>query len=379
MPIQIIQEHRKPSFGQKLNEGIGRGLEAAQQWADEVKGEKRKKVFADEMKNKFGVDISGMSQEGMEKFATEAYKASEKNKSKKEDLDYISKLFGFDMDQDQENEQIPKETYEYNEKEDVEKPKNALQETNKPDKKNSKINKDDLIPEDKIYAVSLRNPALATQMREHNKSIEENKNRIEQENRKDIREYHKESAEFDDEIYKNYKAAESQLSAVDDSMKALKSGKISPKSAANVFSFFGETGRKIRDALLSGEEATLLASIPAFLEGRKELFGVRLSDADLKLLQDKMPDISKSPEANKAIMRLMKKYGELAQLRYKIGAQIKKENKNLRPLGYRDRIEEDYKNMTKSVKIIPPGEAEEIEIPAYKLTAALKKGARLVE
>jgi hypothetical protein len=130
---------------------------------------------------------------------------------------------------------------------------------------------------------------------------------------------------------------------------------------------------------MNKDEATLLSSIPQLLEGWKQVFGIRLTDADLKILQDKLPDIGKSPEANKAILKVMKKYGEMSSLRHKIATDIKKGNKGIRPLGYADMIEERFDEMVKPVKIINPKTGNTIEIPAYKMGDAINSGARLAD
>ncbi len=123
------------------------------------------------------------------------------------------------------------------------------------------------------------------------------------------------------------------------------------------------------------------ASIPAFLEGRKELFGVRLSDADLRLLQDKLPDIGKSVEVNKAILGLMKRYSEMSLLRADVADQIKEENGGYRPPGYAKKVEKRFDEMIAPVEMIVPDPknpaGRKVEIPAYKVSAALKKGGRL--
>lgn len=152
--------------------------------------------------------------------------------------------------------------------------------------------------------------------------------------------FHQESAEFDKSLRNHANTARRQIPLIERGIKSVEEGKIKPGSLANVFSFFGETGKKISNALLSGKESELLASIPEFLEGRKELFGVRLSDADLRLLQDKLPDIGKSKEANLSILNLMKKAAEKS-LKLEKTAQEVLEKKGLpyrsgklRPLGY---------------------------------------------
>lgn len=188
--------------------------------------------------------------------------------------------------------------------------------------------------------------------------------------------FHKESEKFDEEINKSATSAGHQLKAIEDSKKALSSGNVRPTSFANIFRGLGSAGDKISNALMSSDEATIQASIPAFLEGRKELFGVRLSDADLRLLQDKLPDIGKSKQANIAILNLMQKSAQESMLKAQIAKEIKKNNKGLRPLGYREMIEEVFAEKTIPVKMISPA-GYEVAIPAYQVEDAIKAGGKL--
>ena len=168
----------------------------------------------------------------------------------------------------------------------------------------------------------------------------ENRRRSEEIGTKQDIQLHQESSDFEKEVNKNANTARHQLPLIQNGIKAVSEGKIKPSSMANIFNLFGETGKKISNAILSGDQAALLSSVPEFLEGRKELFGVRLSDADLRLLQDKLPDIGKSKEANLAILNLMKKSAQRS-LKFQKVAQDVFEKKGLpyrggklRPLGY---------------------------------------------
>ncbi len=205
------------------------------------------------------------------------------------------------------------------------------------------------------------------------------KNTIEEKklNRKEELDFHRDTQKFDEELSKNLKNAKKQNDTIKTIEKAVASGNVTPSSWANIFKGFGEIGDKISKAVLNKDEAALMSSIPNLLEGWKEVFGVRLSDADLRVLQDKLPDIGKSPEANRAILKILKKYGEQNILRGDIAADIKKKNKGLRPLGYAEKIEERFDELTTPVRIINPDNGREIEIPAYKLSDALEAGAKM--
>lgn len=189
--------------------------------------------------------------------------------------------------------------------------------------------------------------------------------------------YHKETAKFDEDLFKANTGAKNQLNAINDVRKAISSEEVKPGSWVNFFKGTGLLGDKISSALMNKNEAALQASIPAFLEGKKEMFGVRLSDADLRVLQDKLPDISKSKEANLAILGIMEKYSEASLLKFKIASEIKKDNKGLRPVDYREQIEGRLDEMMKPIKIVNPKTGNTIEIPTYRLGDAIQKGGRL--
>lgn len=197
------------------------------------------------------------------------------------------------------------------------------------------------------------------------------------ESRKELLDFHKESQKYDEDLLKQGKVAKSQIETIKNIEKSIKSGNVKPSSLANIFKGMGSWGDKISEALLNEDQATLLTSIPQLLEGWKEVFGVRLTDADLKLLQDKLPSIGKNESANLAVTKILRKYADMTLLRSQIANDIKRDNAGLRPLGYADKIEQRFDDMTSMVKVINPKTGNVIEIPAYKVSDAIKSGAKL--
>lgn len=208
---------------------------------------------------------------------------------------------------------------------------------------------------------------------------QENKNKLESEKqkRKEQLDFHKESKDYDEELLNNLKSAKKQIEALKNIKEAIKSGNVKPTSLSNIFKGFGVIGDKISKALLNENESKLLALIPNLLEGWKEVFGVRLTDADLKLLEDKLPSLSKTPEANNAVVRILEKYSDQTILRGQIANDIKHKNKGLRPLEYKEMIEQRFDEMTQPVKIINPRNGHLIEVPAFELSDAIKSGAKI--
>ena len=199
------------------------------------------------------------------------------------------------------------------------------------------------------------------------------------EERKFQHEYHKESQAFDEEIEKNTRIAKKQFKAIEDIDEAVNSGNVSPLSMSNIFKGLGTWGDKISEAMLSGDQAKLQANIPQLLEGWKEVFGVRLTDADLRILQDKLPSMGKNKAANTAITKVLRKYADVTLLRGQIASDIKKQNKGLRPLGFASLVETRFDEMMTPVKIVNPANGKVIEIPAYKVGDAMKNGGVLYQ
>jgi hypothetical protein len=166
------------------------------------------------------------------------------------------------------------------------------------------------------------------------------------EKRKETITFHQESQKQDEEIQNRTRMAKAQQQTIKDIKKAVDSGDIRPLSMANIFRGMGPVGEKIANAFTNKNQSVLNASIPQLLEGWKEVFGIRLSDADLALLENKLPSIGKSKEANAAVLDILKKYSDMTLLRSKIAAKIKKENGGLRPLGFIDKIEEEFDKQT---------------------------------
>lgn len=183
-------------------------------------------------------------------------------------------------------------------------------------------------------------------------------------------ELHNESKKYDEDLTHAYESVQKQDIALNDITNALKSGKVSPWSISNIFKGKGHYADIIADAFKNKDQAAIDASIPYLLEGWKQVFGVRLSDADLKILQEKLPSVSKSVEANEAIVKILRKYADFAKLKFNIGAKIKKANKGLRPVDYAGKVNEEYDRQIAPVKIRKG--SQKGKVPFYKLQGALK-------
>lgn len=115
--------------------------------------------------------------------------------------------------------------------------------------------------------------------------------------------------------------AQNALEVAGDMRKALATGDIkrfTPYTLANMF--FPEKS----SLFMNKSEAEFNSLIPTLMAGKKELFGVRLSDADLKIISNALPRLGIDPKANEAIIGVIEKYAERTIGKYQISQQISK-------------------------------------------------------
>lgn len=370
--VQIIEENRRPSLGQKFSQAVGTGLQMGSQMMQSKEAEKLNQQAIETGKQLLGIDLSGFDPETRKALLVEGLKQQGKNQMLQGKQEYLNKLFGGEN-------QIPQRNEMNQMQQEPMRGERGIQSQKMP----QEFDVSSVTDEDIARATSM-DPNLGralshakdVALREKRENIKQSYEK-EKQVRKEELEFHKESQKYDEDLSEKTRRAKAQVETFKDIEKAIDSGNIKPGSWTNILRNFGDIGRSVSNAIMNKDEATILSSIPQLLEGWKQVFGVRLTDADLRLLQDKLPDIGKSPEANKAILKVMKKYGEMATLRSKIASSIKKQNKGIRPLGYVDRIEERFDEMTMPVKVVNPKTGNTIEIPAYKVGDAINAGASL--
>lgn len=185
---------------------------------------------------------------------------------------------------------------------------------------------------------------------------------------------HEQSAKAYEDIEAKAAIAKRQLEAAEDVLGAVKSGNISPNSISNLFRGHGNVADKIADAFLNPDETTIQANLPYFIEGFKDVFGVRLTDADLRVIQDKLPSMGKNAESNEAILRIIQKYAKQGLLKQKISNEIINENKGYRPIDYTTKVNERFDSQLKKVKVKSPS-GKIVIMPFYEAQEAIKPGA----
>jgi len=389
--VQIIESNRKPTTGERLQRSLAPVLEQVSNRAREMKMEdfkkKEKESLTRFMQEEYELDTKDLPAD----FQKEILKGEYANKGKqagklspdeeKKRSGIISKALRGEASKEEieslpVKDQLdvfkvtkpPREAKKTQASQPIDPEQLAIIDTVRKDPKYQRST-----PSQKYQMMTGAGVSRENAKAEAEVFIEEFKSGIEAEERLEKRnyDYHKESKDYDEDLTKKFKSAQREYATIKDLKKKIKN--VNPASMSNLLKGFGTIGDKLAKAFLSKDQAAIKAAIPEFLEGKKEIFGVRLSDADLKIVEDKLPDIGNTEEANEMILNMMKKYAEQSMLRFRIGKEIKQKNKGLRPLGYDDMVEERLSDMVAPVEMIKP-DGELTEVPSYHVSGAVERG-----
>lgn len=152
---------------------------------------------------------------------------------------------------------------------------------------------------------------------------------------------HKLSEDYANKIRKEAESAKNIKTAVKTARQALKNHKTGSLTFEN-FTKKQLKGTPFENLGLTKEGAIIEATVPAFLEGFKDIVGVRLSDADLGVILGKSIDLGKDNAANEAILDYNEKLADYKIDKEKIAAEISKKNKGLRGIDFQNEVNEEF-------------------------------------
>jgi hypothetical protein len=166
---------------------------------------------------------------------------------------------------------------------------------------------------------------------------------------KDI-DIHNSWAPYEKELRDNAERASKQLESIEDIRDAIKQGASDPWGLVNWARSFGPLGQTLSSAFQSAAQGQMGAALPNLIEGFRQLFGQRITDADLMILKDKLPDFGKTDEANEAILKVLSKYAKPLVEKYEIARDVKKKTGGYRPINYDELVEGEYEKSHKGEK-----------------------------
>lgn len=98
-----------------------------------------------------------------------------------------------------------------------------------------------------------------------------------------------------------------------------------------------KTGNK---ALFATDEEAFEKLSAGFLRGMKDIFGARISNAEMTAYLASIPTLNQTDKGKLAVIEDMEMFNKAANIKYKAMQQIIKENGGNRPLDLRERVEE---------------------------------------
>jgi len=336
MPIQIIEENRRPSFRQQLGSGISKAIDFGSQIAQQ---ERQNKVTSqeNEVAKQMGFDLSGitdpktrqqmfgLAMQGGNQQQLEMLKQQGKQQQIGQKQDFLSNLFGGGQDenQGQQEQQGNQES-------------NAMAQQFDP----SQLSDSD------ILKLSAMDPVLGREARLAKDSALK-KQRAEREfefkERRASPEHKREErvtqAQAQADVKYNQSLQESQK------LNELKEKTLDRLEKLNMKGVTGKPYEKILEKsglinLTSEGRREFAADVKNLITDIRSILGGQFSNFEFQTILNAYPSADFSKEANKSIINNLKEFQDIKKKEFEVANQLKKENKGKIPEDFQSRVNE---------------------------------------
>jgi hypothetical protein len=381
MASQLYQEKREPTYSEKLNAGMRKGRELIDEFERESQENQALKSQ--------GVDLAGIRDPKMRQ---EAFKQAAKSQSQLNLIKQLGLTDEFGQGQEsQQNQQQP----------------TINPETGEVDIGEVRVPR--MIPEKKIQAMALVNPAVADKMQKHNDNIEARIRHHENlQHKKDVfnasqdpeklREKQLAGAQatsdikYNQELQSAHKQHELKTQTLD-KLEKLNNKGVTGKPYEKLLEKFGLVN------LTSEGRREFAADVKNLITDIRSILGAQFSQFEFQTILNAYPSADFSQEANRAIINNLKEFQDIRHQEFQISKDIKKENGGKIPEDYQskvnDRLQEyaqsklpDIKENTRKILSeeygIPSGstlmfdpQGEPMNVPDELIGQLLEQGASL--
>ena len=293
--VQVIPQ--SPGWGAKLGEGLGKGIASGMDTlAKEWQTDKERKKFSEYME-KLPKDASI---EDRLLYMSQAPVDNQLKTSMMSNMVALDKQEG----QQKQNEELMNMLIKGpGESPDETIVKNSEQEEVSEDTLSKPKPKDDLSKKlwtkDQITSATLKNPNVGKMMQEQNKGVEKEDIEKRKENFAEKKLVLQDNKKYREKITSSAEASRLQFKSIKNQQYLIDQGlETGQLTFDNMMTKLGLGGAA------SPEAQAFQANTLNYMEGQKDKFGVRLSDADLSLIMDKLPSIARSVDGNKLILSL---------------------------------------------------------------------------
>lgn len=198
--------------------------------------------------------------------------------------------------------------------------------------------------DDAALKLAKSNPSLArsyenkaNQIRKDVRAANQDQAKLDSAARKERLDIHNSLQKYNDEIDKEAKTAKSQINSFNVMEGELSKKELNPTNFKNLMRKSLENTRW-KDFLLDPSQALFQVASLETYEGLKNMFGVRLSDADLALASGKVPSLDKTPQANIAIINFLRFQAQMKVAEQQIADEINQENGGYRPINLKSEV-----------------------------------------
>lgn len=280
MPL-IIEENKRPSFGQKFSNAVGAGLQGAQQLYQQHQKKQQQQQAAQTAKEKFGIDITGFDPETQKALMVEAFKQQGKGTRDLQKQDFVNQLFGGGQPQSNQGSALR------GEQESPDEIENVMQSPQGFDSSN--------ISDEDVIKASVIDKGLGDTV----SKLKETALKKTQGEKKEVTESFKENSPYINKVYDSYEDA-LRKEAIFDRMDQLEeSGELSDSGMINFLESIGLKPEWLKNP--ANEEYSKL-SLDLLGGGTLQAdYGSRVLASEFKVSQQRIPTLSQTPEGRKQI------------------------------------------------------------------------------
>lgn len=339
--VQIIQENRRPSLGERLSSGIGAGLEMGSQMMEEHALKKQKEKTSQMMTKAgqalLGLDISSFDPDTQKALLVEGLKQKGKGSQQQVLMDFVKNMQGSeDSDLDEGESSFTDRVM--NAAQQPQEPSSMMDEeqTQEAPKRSAKPKK---YSEKSIVAASAMpgGAATAREMRAHNDAVDKKESAKTKSQQEETRRLQAETAPRKQEIMQRANLSRESIANKNRLMSLIDQGNLDdPTFAAFAMNLPFNLGKR----MLSDDTVEYKGGLVDEFSDLKNIFKGATRVKEVEIYEDKLPDIYLTDSQKKAILKSRINTAKIDLLREEAASEVEQRYPNLSALQFNKKVEE---------------------------------------
>ncbi len=341
--VHIIKENRKPSMGERLSAGVGRGLDIGsqifQQNAMQKQKQQQSQMMAQAGQKLLGMDISSFDPDTQKALLVEGLKQQGKGSQQKTLMDFVNQTQGSGEDSDMEQEPSSFQDQVMRSGEQSEAPQQQETFQDEIIEKPRKSPKPKKYSEKAIVATSAMpgGAATAREMRAHNDAVDKKELAKTKSQETETRRLQAETAPRKQEIIQRANLSREAIQNKNRLMSLIDQGNLDdPTFAAFAMNLPFNLGKR----LLSDDTVEYKGGLVDEFGDLKNIFKGATRVKEVEIYEDKLPDIYLTDSQKKAILKSRVNTAKIDLLREEAAEEVERKYPNLSALQYNKKVEE---------------------------------------